>query len=93
MSRAPNVTIDNLAGISVIVRIVPEPADVLGGDGRNKRDTVGDSRQRLVMSRTVFPLVGVGCTNGCTVSHLLPPTYRTDMMSARRGWRSANSPT
>jgi hypothetical protein len=32
MFRTPNVTMDNQAGTSVIVRILPEPQDLLEGD-------------------------------------------------------------
>jgi hypothetical protein len=32
MFRTPNVTMDNRAGISVMVRIQQEPEDVLDGD-------------------------------------------------------------
>ena len=35
MFRTPNVTMDNQAGTSVIVRILPEPQDVLEDDVAN----------------------------------------------------------
>jgi hypothetical protein len=44
MFRTPSVT-DNRAGTSVIVRILPEPDDVLDGDVGNRRDTPGDGVQ------------------------------------------------
>jgi hypothetical protein len=45
MFRTPNVTMDNRAGTSVIVRILPEPQDVLEGDLANCAGTPSDRVQ------------------------------------------------
>jgi hypothetical protein len=45
MFRTPNVTMDNRAGTSVIVRILPEPQDVLEGDVANYAGTPSDRVQ------------------------------------------------
>ena len=45
MFRTPSVTMDNLGGTSVMVRIPSEPQDVLDGDVGNRPATPGDAVQ------------------------------------------------